>query len=30
MSDIEEQTISWNTMLHPNMEAIAQRDVFFI
>ena len=24
----EEQTISWDTMVHPDMEAIAKRDIF--
>lgn len=28
MDNIEEQTISWNTMIHPDMEAIARRDIF--
>lgn len=28
INNVEGQTISWNTMLHPDMEAIAQRDAF--
>ena len=25
---MEEQTISWDVMIHPDMEAIAKRDAF--
>ena len=28
MADIEEQTIPWDRMIHPDMEAIAKRDAF--
>ena len=28
MNNVEEQTISWDMMLHPDMKAIAQRDTF--
>lgn len=28
MENVEEQIISWNTMIHPDMEAIAKRDAF--
>lgn len=28
MNNADEQTISWDMMIHPDMKAIAERDVF--
>ena len=28
MGEIEEQTIAWDKMIHPDMETIAKRDTF--
>ena len=28
VDNVKEQTISWDIMIHPDMEAIAKRDIF--